>query len=140
MQRSDSTDKASGAHAKKLTSRATVRFMVRTRAARGRRASTTLSMKVGSCVMRIQRCHLCELLVSDEKDLGKDCSELGGPEEDDRSQNYESCSHQSQTNLKKKLCAASKYCLPQINWVIIAPSFNYIHALSALLVHNSYLP
>ena len=32
----------------KRTSRATHRFMVKTRAARGRRASATLSMKVGS--------------------------------------------------------------------------------------------
>ena len=37
------------AHVKMSTSSATVRFMVRTRAARGRRASATLSINVGSC-------------------------------------------------------------------------------------------
>ena len=86
------------------TSRATVRFMVRTRAARGSRASATLSMNVGSCARRLLIA-IFLLTALDEKDLGKDCSKLGRSEEDDCSQNYESCSYQSQADLQNQIFA-----------------------------------
>ena len=49
--------------------------------------------------------HLRQDECSAEKDLGKDCSKLGGPEEDNSSQYYESCSNQSQANLENQIFA-----------------------------------
>ena len=96
------------------TSSATVRFIVRTRAARGSRASATLSMNVGSCARGCcfwHKFHISSIICvnmsscSAEKDLCKDCSKLGGPEEDNSSQYYESCSYQSQANLENQIFA-----------------------------------
>ena len=94
------------------TSRATVRFMVRTRAASGRRASATLSMKVGSWVFMWRI-----LSIESHQHLGKYWRNLSRPEEDDRSQNYQSCSYQGQADLEKSFSLSNVF-LWNLAWII----------------------